>query len=95
MPLAQQPQDAGVIVGQHRSQIVRSQCCDRDRSGVVGIVLLRPARGQGAHPRRPHGRHIDDGFAGCDELLGEEVAEPLGGLDRPRSIVAETVSSVA
>jgi hypothetical protein len=32
---------------------------------------------------RRTGRHVDNVFAMGDELLGEQVAEPSGGLDRP------------
>ena len=81
-----------MIVGQHLGQIVRAQRCDRDRAGIVGVVLLRTPGAQRAHPRGAHRRHIDHRFAGRDQLLGEQVAETLGGLDRPDAVVAEAVS---
>ena len=63
---------------------IGAQRGDRDRQGVVGVVLVRPSRAQHPHPRRQRGRHIDDALAGGDELLGQQIAEPAGGLDRPR-----------
>lgn len=95
MPFTRQAQDASVIVRQHGGEIAGAQRCDRDRSCVVRIVLLRTAGAQRAHPRGARCWHIDNGFAGGDELLGEEVTEALGGLDRPRSVVSKTVGPVA
>ena len=31
--------------------------------------------------------HVDDPLAGGDELLGQQIAEPAGTLDRPRPII--------
>ena len=85
--LRQQLQHPRMIVGAHGGEIVGSERGDRDRAGVVGIVLLRLARAEHAHSRRANWWHVDHVFAGCDELLGEEIAEAVGGLDRPRSLL--------
>jgi len=33
----------------------------------------------------PASRNVDDVLAGVDELLGEQIAEPTGRLDRPQA----------
>ena len=76
-----------VIIGAHRGEVVGAECCDRDRAGVIGVVLLRLPRPQHAHSRRTNWWDVDNRFAGRDELLGEQVAESVGGLDRPRSLL--------
>jgi hypothetical protein len=86
MSFHQQLQHLGVVVDAHRAQCVVTQRRDRDGSGVVRIVLLGTARSQQSGACRQHGGHVDDGLAGGDELLSEEVAEPAGRLDCPHSI---------
>jgi len=87
MSLRQQLQHPGMIIGAHRGQVVGAECCDRDRAGVVGVVLLRLPRAQHAHSRRPNWGHIDHVLARRDELLGEEIAQSMGRLDRPRPLL--------
>jgi hypothetical protein len=82
----QQAQHLGVLRGDDLTQRRRPQRGDRDRQGVVGIVLVRPPRAQHTDPRRERRRHVQDGLARSDQLLGQQVAEPAGGLDRPRSL---------
>ena len=53
--------------------------------GVVGVVLVRPARGQQPCPRRQRGGHVNDGLARGDQLLGEQITESAGRLDCPGS----------
>ncbi len=64
-------------------QARRSQRRHRNRQGVIRVVLVRAARRQQPRPRRERGRHINNRFTGRDELLGEQIAEPARGLDRP------------
>jgi len=82
--LRQDPQHHPMIGALDRSETRRAHRRDGDRAGVVRVVLVRLPRPQQPHPRRQRRRHIDDALAGVDELLGEEVAEPASGLDRPR-----------
>jgi hypothetical protein len=81
----QQTQHLGVLRGDDLPQRRRPQRCDRDRQRVVGIVLVRPPGAKHTDPRRECRRHVQDGLARSDQLLGEQVAKPAGGLDRPRS----------
>jgi len=94
VPLRQQLQHTRVIIGVNGRQVVGAQGRDRDRTRIVRVVLLRPARAEHAHSRRANRRHADHVLAGSDELLREETAEAVGGLDRPRSLL-ETVSPLA
>jgi hypothetical protein len=48
MRLRQQPQYGDVILASHRRERWRTECRDRDRAGVVRIVLVRSARPE--HP---------------------------------------------
>jgi hypothetical protein len=40
-----------------------------------------------SHPCRQRRRHVQDLLAGVEELLGQQIAEPTGGLDRPRALL--------
>jgi hypothetical protein len=71
----------------NRREARRSQRRHRHRQGVVGIVLVRPSRAQHPHPSRQRRRHVQDLLAGADELLGQQVAEPTGRLDRPTPLL--------
>jgi hypothetical protein len=83
--LGQQAQHLAVTSHLDAPQVRRPQRGDRDRQGVVGVVLVRPAGREQACPRRAGSRHVDDDLSGSYELLGEQIAEPARGLDRPRS----------
>jgi len=65
----------------------RSQRRDGHGVRVVGVVLVRPSRAQHPHPCRQRRRHVQDPLAGVEELLGQQVAEPAGGLDRPGAVL--------
>ncbi len=73
--------------GCHRSQRRCPQRGHRHRQRVVGVVLVRSSRAQHPDPRRQRGRHVDDVLARRDELLGQQIAEPAGRLDRPRPLL--------
>ena len=64
----------------------RAQRGDGDRAGVVGVVLVGVTGSQQTHPGGQLRLHVDDTLAGGDELLGEQIAEPAGALDRPRPL---------
>jgi hypothetical protein len=84
--LGQQAQDLGVVGGQNLAQQRRSQRGDRDGKRVVRVVLVRPPGAQDTDPRGQGRGYVQDGLAGGDKLLGEQIAEPTRGLDRPRSL---------
>ena len=65
---------------------------DGGREGVVGIVLGRSRRSQQTHPGSQGGWHVDDLFAGADQLLSEQPAETGGGLDRPHPVAVKWLS---
>ena len=75
------------LVGCHDlAQRRRSERSDRDGECVVRVVLVRSAGAKDTDPRSQGRGHVQDGLAGGNELLGEEVAEPACGLDGPPSI---------
>ena len=78
--LRQQPQHLTVIHRLDRSQRRRSQRGDRDRQGVVRVVLVGAARAEQPDTRSQRRGDVDDGLAGVDELLSQQVPEPGGGL---------------
>jgi hypothetical protein len=53
------------------SDIGRTQRGDRHRSGVVRIVLVRLAGVEQPHPRGELGLHVQDAFAGGEQLSSE------------------------
>jgi hypothetical protein len=84
--LGQQPQHPSVIRSSHRRETRRAQRRDRHREGVVGIVLVGAARTQDPHPGRQRRRHVQHVLAGGHELLGQQIPESAGRLDRPRPL---------
>lgn len=75
-----------MISGRHLTQSGRPERGDRDRQRVVRVVLVRPSRAQHPDSGREGRGHVDDGLAGPDQLLRQQVAKPVGGLDRPRAL---------
>ena len=82
VPLGPDLQHRRMVVGPH----LRAGCAqgrDRDRAGVVGVVLVHvPGRRQ-PHPRAEFRLHAGHSLAGRDQLPGEQVAHAAGALDRP------------
>jgi hypothetical protein len=74
-----------VANGLDRAKIPGPQRRDRDRQGVVRIVLVAPARAQHTGACRQGGGHVEHMFAGGDELLGQQVAHAIGALDGPHT----------
>ncbi|MFT4657625.1 MAG: hypothetical protein ACJAXA_000323 [Candidatus Aldehydirespiratoraceae bacterium] len=61
--LRQQLRHSGVIIRAHHGEIVCSERSDRDRVGIVGVVLLGLARAQHTHSRSAYWWHIDSGLS--------------------------------
>jgi len=70
-----------LVIGLHSARGRRAQ--RRDRPGIIGVILIRATGRQQPHPGAELRRHIDHPFARCDQLLGQQVAQTAGALDRP------------
>ena len=55
---------------------------DRDRAGVDAVGLAAMARLEDPHSRREGRGHVCDVLAGGDELLGQQIAQAAGALER-------------
>ena len=75
-----------VIFGRHLLDRRRAQGRDGHRAGVVGIVLVRRAGRQQPHPGRQLGLHIHDTLARGHQLLGQQITQAAGALDRPGAL---------
>ena len=82
--VGEQAQHRGVIDRPNELQRVVAQRHDRRGAGVVRVALVGAPRVQQPSPGRERRRHVQDGLAGGDELLGQQRAEPAGGFDGPR-----------
>jgi hypothetical protein len=85
MCFRQQPQHRDVILASHRRERWCTERRDRNRAGVVRIVLVRPARPENTYPRRQRRRYVHDTLTRTNELLREETTKPTRGPDRPPS----------
>ena len=74
---------AVVAVGDDLPPGGRPQRRDRDRPGVMGVVLVRVPSLQQPHPGGQLGLHIQHVFPGGDQLPGQQAAQPGGALHRP------------
>jgi len=72
-----------VIVGPDLPPGRRAQRRDRDGPGVVGIVFVHRPRGQQPDPGAELGLDIKDPLTRRQQLLGQQVTQPGGALDRP------------
>ena len=61
----------------------RAQRRDGHRPGVVGVVLVRRPGRQQPHPGAQLGLHVEHPLARGHQLLGQQVAQAPGALDRP------------
>ena len=67
-----------------RNAGARSAAIATDNASLGSVLSERPVA-EHPHPRHQRRGHVEHGLAGIDELLGQEIAEPAGGLDRPRA----------
>jgi hypothetical protein len=72
-----------VVIGPHLAARGRAQRRDRDRPGVVRVVLVRVSSRQQPDPRTQLRLDVQHPLAGRDELLGKQVPKAAGALDRP------------
>lgn len=85
----QQSQHRAVIITTHQAQPAVTQPRDRGRQRVVAVVLGRLGRSEQTHSCRQRGRHIDDVLTRGEQLLGQQLAQPIGGLHRPHALVSQ------
>jgi hypothetical protein len=76
-------QDRRVVIGDHLTAAPGTQRRDRDRQGVVRVVLVRIAGLQQPDPGGQLGLHVQDPLPGGGELLGEQVTQAAGAFHRP------------
>jgi len=81
----QKPQDLAVANGLDGAKVPGPRRRDGDLPGVVRIVLVGAARSQQPGACRQGGGHVEHVLAGGDELLGQQVAHPVGALDGPHT----------
>ena len=86
-PSNQQPQHDPIVVGDNLAQVAVSEPGDRRRQRVIRVALACLLRTQQPNPGGQGRRHIDDVFAFGDELLGQQLAESVSRLDRPRPLI--------
>ena len=72
-----------VVIGPGFADAGRAQRGDGDRAGVVGVVLVHVPGGQQPDPGAQLGLHVQDPLAGRQQLLGQQVPQASGSLDRP------------
>jgi hypothetical protein len=80
------PQHRRVIIGCHRAAGPGAQRRDGNRQGVVRVVLVTGAGGQQPDPGAQLGLHVQHPLADSDQLLGQQVPQPAGALDRPGAL---------
>ena len=85
VPVAPGPhlQHRGVIIGADLAPGPRAQRRDRHRQGIVRVVLIAGPGGQQPHPGTQPRLNAGHPLAGRDQLLGQQVTQPAGALDRP------------
>ncbi|HEX7269602.1 MAG TPA: hypothetical protein VF256_19560 [Streptosporangiaceae bacterium] len=72
-----------MILGEHRAPGRGAQRRDRHREGIVGIVLIGVPGLQQPHPGGQLGRHIQHLLPGGNQLLGQQMPQPVRALHRP------------
>jgi transposase len=81
VPLGQQPQDRGLVLGVDAPQVVAEQGDLGDVAGIVGVSLAVAAGGQEPGPGRQGEGHIDHDLACGGRLLGEGSVQAAGAFD--------------
>ncbi len=72
-----------MVIGPDLAAGGRAQRGDRDRPGVVRVVLVRIARGQQPYPRSQLRLDVQDPFPGGGQLPGQHVPQAAGASGRP------------
>jgi hypothetical protein len=72
VPLGPHLQHRRVVIGAHLAPGCRPQCRDRERQGIVRVVLIGVAGLQQPYPRRQLRLHIQHPLARGDQLLGQQ-----------------------
>ena len=72
-----------VVIGGHFPRCLRAQRRDRNRQGIVRVVLIRVPGFQQPDPGGQLGLHVQHPLAGRDQLLGQQPAQPASPLDSP------------
>ena len=85
----QQPQHGRVVHRSHGPQPTVTQPGHRGRQRIVRSFFVRLRRSEQPHPSRQRRRHIHDVFTRRDELLRQQLAEPVRGLDRPGPLLTQ------
>ena len=83
VPLGPDLQHRRVIIGPDLPDASRPQRCDGHRPGIVGVVLVHIASGQQPDPRAELGRYIQHPLTSGQQLLGQQMPQAAGALDRP------------
>jgi hypothetical protein len=86
VPLGPDLEHGGVVVSGHLARGPGPQRGDRDRAGIVRVVLVHIAGLEQPHPRGQLGLDVQHLLARRGQLLGQHAAKPGGALDRPRAI---------
>ncbi len=83
VPFGPHLQHRRVIIGHGLPDTRRAQRRDGHRPGVIRVVLVRVAGGQQPHPRAELRLDIQHPLSCGQELLGQQVTQAAGALDRP------------
>ena len=57
-----------------------------DAAGVDAVALAAVAALKHTGARGQRRRNVNDGLAGCDELLGQQSSKTAGAFDRPDAL---------
>jgi hypothetical protein len=83
VPTGPDPQHRRVVLGRDLTAGPRAERGDRDRPGVVRVVLAGVPGLQQPDPRGQLRLHVQHPLPGGQQLLGQQTAQPARALDRP------------
>jgi len=66
--------------------VVNAQGSDRDRAGVVRVVLVDLPGVEQPHPGSELGLHVQHALACGDQLLSEQMTQAAGTLNSPAAL---------